>query len=96
MEQRIKVKIAEREYSLKAPNEESEEYIRLAAAAVNKKIAGYNVKYPGKTMVEILSFVALNEAIGSISLQKKLEAVKAEATTLQKDTDNYINSVTEK
>lgn len=96
MERRIKVKIAEREYLLNAPNEESEEYIRLAAAAINKKIAGYNAKYPGKTMVEILSFVALNEGIGSISLQKKLEAIKAEANALQKDTDNYLSSVIDK
>lgn len=93
MEQRITVRIAEREYVLMAPTPESEEYIRLAAAAINKKIAGYSAKFPGKNMVDILSFVALNESIGSISLQRKLQAVKDEASLLKKETDSYLDNI---
>lgn len=93
MEQRITVKIADREYTLMAPTPESEEYIRLAAAAINKKIAGYSAKFPGKNLVDILSFVALNESIGAIALQRKFEAVMAEAASLKKDTDSYLDSI---
>ena len=83
MEQRITVRIADREYVLMAPTPESEEYIRIAADAISKKIAGYSAKFPGKNMVDILSFVALNEGIGSVALQRKFEAVMAEAATLK-------------
>ncbi len=96
MEQRITVKIAEREYVLMSPNEETEEYIRLAAATINKKISGYSAKFPGKNLVDILSFVALNESIGSITLQKKIEGMIGEAKELKKDTDNYLDSIKEK
>lgn len=93
MEQKIKVKIAGREYVIMAPTEESEEYIRLAAAAIDQKITEYAVKFPGKNTQDILSFVALNESAGKIALMKKIETIKAEAIALQKDTDNYLDSV---
>ena len=93
MEQRITVRIADREYVLMAPTPESEEYIRIAADAISKKIAGYSAKFPGKNMVDILSFVALNEGLGSVALQRKFEAVMAEAATLKKDTDAYLDNI---
>ena len=56
MEQRITVRIADREYVLMAPTPESEEYIRIA-------------------------------------LQRKFDAVMAEAATLKKDTDAYLDNI---
>ena len=44
-------------------------------------------------MTDILSFVALNESISSIALQRRLNAVKEEADTLRKDMGNYIEEM---
>ncbi len=93
MAQRITVKIAERDYVFNAPNEENEELIRLAAAAINRKLAGYLAKYPGKNMVDILSFVALNECISSISLNRELDRLHKEAENLARETDAYLDNI---
>ena len=93
MDQRITIKIAEREYVLKAPTPEYEELIRLAAATINKKLAAYSAKFPGKNMVDILSFVALNECIGTLSAQRRLESLGQEVQALQRDTDAYLDHI---
>jgi len=93
MAQRITVKIAERDYIMNAPTPEMEEMMRLSAQSINKKIANYLAKYPGKSMVDILSFVALNESISNLIFQKKLDAVNAEAEALLKETESYLSNV---
>jgi len=90
MEQKITIRIAEREYKLKAATPENEELIRLAAAAINKRLASYSVSFPGKSLQDLLSFVALNECVSRLSLQRKLEAVQAEADRLLEDTEAYL------
>ncbi|MBR1872610.1 MAG: cell division protein ZapA [Bacteroidales bacterium] len=93
MEQRIKIRIAEREYSMKASTPQSEELIRLAATSINSRINGYLAKYPDKPMTDILSFVALNEVINGISMQRKLDSAKAEAERLKSLTDSYLDEI---
>ena len=78
-----------------APTPESEELIRLAAASINSKIAGYQTKYPGKNMSDILAFVALNESIGSISQQRALDSLKKEIESLKGETDSYLENIEE-
>lgn len=93
MGQKITIKIAEQEYVMNAPTPRDEEDIRLAASIINKKINGFIAKYPGRNMVDILSFVALNESISSISLQRKCNDIKDEAEELQRNIENYINDI---
>ena len=93
MGQKITTKIAEQEYVMNAPTPRDEEDIRLAASVINRQISGYITKYPGRQMTDILSFVALNESISSIALQRRLNAVKEEADTLRKDMGNYIEEM---
>lgn len=93
MDQRIKITIAEREYTMSAPTPKDEERIRLAATVINKKITGYTTKFPGRSMVDILAFVALNESIGSITLQEKLNMAEEEAGALHRDIENYIENI---
>lgn len=93
MDQRITIKIAEREYPMMARTPESEELIRMAAASINSKISGYLAKYPGKNMVDILSFVALNESIGSITLQRRLDEIKKEAEGINDATEDYLKDI---
>ncbi len=93
MDQKIKIRIAGKEYLMNAPTAEIEELIRLAAAKVNKEVSAYVAKYPGKEMVDILSFVALNEAIGGISRERKLTDAESEAAALARETENYIENI---
>lgn len=92
MAQKITVRIAERDYAFNAADAEQEELIRLAANAINKRLSGYLAKYPGKNMVDIMSFVALNETIGSLNLQRKLESLQQEIKALQEETDSYLDN----
>ena len=92
MAQKITVRIAERDYAFNAADAEQEELIRLAANAINRRLSGYLAKYPGKNMVDIMSFVALNETIGSLSLQRKMESLQKEIKALQEETDSYLDN----
>ena len=49
MGQNIKIKIAGNEYPLVASSPEMERMMRLAADAINQKLAAYDAKYPNKT-----------------------------------------------
>lgn len=92
MEQRITIRIAGKEYALKANSPAQEELIRKAASSINSKIAAYSAKFPTREMVDILSFVALNESMNSLGIQQSADAVKAEAEALQKDISSYLES----
>ena len=63
MEQSITIKIAGKDYPLKATSPEMEQLMRLAADSINQKLAAYDAKFPDKTLVDKLSFVALNETV---------------------------------
>lgn len=93
MAQKITIKIAGREYRMNAPTPEDEENIRLATEQINRKISAYLAKYPGRNITDILSFVALNESIGSITLQRRLNAFKEEVDSLEGDMRNYIDNI---
>lgn len=93
MDQKIKIRIAERDYNMSAPTPKDEERIRLAASVINRKISGYNTKFPGRSMVDILAFVALNESISSITLAERLNMATEEAASLHKDIENYIENI---
>jgi len=90
MGQEIKIRIAGKEYEMTAPTPELEGLIRKAADRVTDDVNAYVRKFPGKEMTDILSFVALNEALGKLSLEKKLSGLEAEADTLAKETESYI------
>ncbi len=93
MEQRITIRIADKEYTLKAATPEQEELIRKAADSVNKKINAYASKFASRPMSDLVAFVALNESINSLSIQKKLESVGAEAASLKEATDSYLKNI---
>ena len=90
MNQKISIKIAERSYNLTAPTPEREEVIRLAADAINRHLETLTRSYPGKSLQELLSIVALNECASRITLQREKAAHEAEAEQLVKDMANYL------
>ena len=96
MEQSITLKIAGKDYSLKANSPEMEQLMRVAAEAINKKMEAYDAKFPDKTTVDKLAFVALGETVGRLSYQKKLSSVNDEAKRMLGQTSEYLDTIDKK
>ena len=92
MDQDIKVTIANKEFKLVAHSPEMEERIRKAAEITNLTIAAYSRKFATKTPLDILCFVALNEAIQRLELQSRLEGIEKEAESVRMDIASYIEN----
>lgn len=93
MEQKIRIRIAGREYDLKSNSPEQEGQIRKSADMLNRMIDSYQSKYPQKDIVDILSFVALNQGISNLSLIQKLRDVEEESRDLQKGIEGYLDDI---
>ena len=96
MEQSITLKIAGKDYPLKATSPEMEQLMRLAAETINQKLAVYDAKFPDKTLVDKLSFVALNETVSRMSYQKRLSSVNEEAKRMLSQTSSYLDNIDKK
>ncbi len=93
MAQNISIKIADRPYSLKASSPEQEEVIRKAADEVNRRVRAYQDKLPGKGIVELLSFAALNVCMSNIGLQEQLKGMVHEEESLVKELEGYLENI---
>lgn len=96
MDQSITLKIAGKDYSLKASSPEMEQLMRVAAEAINKKVAAYDAKFPDKTTADKLAFVALSETVGRLSYQKKLSSVNDEVKRMLGQTSEYLDNIDKK
>ena len=92
-QQSISIKIADRPYSLKVTSPEQEDVIRKAADEVNRKISAYQDRMPGKGMVELLSFAALNVCMANINLQEQLKMLAQEEQGLVKELEGYLENI---
>lgn len=92
-EQSIKIKIAGREYPLKVNSQDHEEVVRKAADDINRMITIYQDKFPGKPLVEIMSFVALNVCTSNISLNRQLKNMKSDEEILAKELAGYLDNI---
>ena len=90
MGQKITLKIAGRDYSLTAQSEEQEATLRRAADAINNRLAAYTLSHPGKTALELMSLVALNETLFRMNVQKEIEQYKSSEEQLGQDLDRYL------
>ena len=93
MEQSIKIRIAEREYPLKVTSAEQEEDIRKAAQEINRQIQAYQSRYADKTLVEILSIMALNVCVNNIVLHKQVRSIKDAEENLARELDGYLDNI---
>lgn len=94
--QSITLKIAGKEYPLKASSPEMEHIMRIAAESINQKLSAYDAKFPDKTLVDKLAFVTLNETIGRISSQKKYSDLEEKINKMLSDTSEYLNNIERK
>ena len=93
MGQSIKIKIAGIEDPLVAASPEMERLMRLAAEAINQKLAAYDAKFPNKSLSDKLSFVALNETVSRLTYQKRLSEASEEGRKLQEDVESYLKNI---
>ena len=92
MSQSISIKIADRTYPLKVNSPAHEEVIRKAAEDINKMVAKYQDTFPGKGMIEILSFVALNTCMSNITLNKQMKEMTDAEEMLAKELEGYLEN----
>ena len=92
MSQSISIKIADRTYPLKVNSPEHEEVIRKAADDINRMVAKYQDRFPGKGMIEILSFVALNTCMSNITLNKQMKEMTDAEEMLAKELEGYLEN----
>ena len=90
MGQKITLKIAGRDYNLTAQSEEQEATLRRAADAINSRLDAYTLSHPGKTALELMSLVALNETLFRMNVQKEIEQYKSSEEQLGQDLDRYL------
>ncbi|MBE6234419.1 MAG: cell division protein ZapA [Bacteroidales bacterium] len=93
MAQSINIKIADKSYALKVSSPEHEEVIRKAADDINRKVKLYLDKFPGKGMIEILSFVALNVCMSNITLQRQAKEREDAEIRLAEELESYLDNI---
>ncbi len=93
MGQSVVIKIAGKEFPLKAASPEMEQMMRIAAEQINQKLADYSARFPDKTLADKLAFVALNEAVTKISFMHRMEALDKEVKDMTGETDKYLKSI---
>lgn len=93
MEQSINITIAGHLYPMRVNSPESEERIRKAAEIINGKVDSYLKRYPGKTMTQILSFVALNICKEKLELQQRMKKMSQNEEMLLKELEGYLDNI---
>ena len=90
MDQKISIKIAGRTFNLTAATPETEQLYRQAAEAINKRFASFTRSHPGKTASDLLSLVALNEAVIRLDMQREIDLSKSAEKQLESDLERYL------
>lgn len=91
--QSITLKIAGKEYPLKARNPEAEQLMRLAAEDINAMLAHYNASYPDKSEIDKLAFVTLSQAVGKISAQRTAAKLASDMDALEDQLGSYLAGI---
>ena len=93
MDRSITLRIAGKDYPLKASSPEMEQLMRLAAESINSKLEVYNSRFPGKDMTDKLVFVTLNEAVARIAAQRKIAVSDDRQKKLLELTSGYLDKI---
>ncbi|MBO7076738.1 MAG: cell division protein ZapA [Bacteroidales bacterium] len=96
MAQDITLKVAGKPYRLSAASPEMEQLMRLAAADVSEMVTKFDARFPDSSPEDKLVFVAIQEAAGKLSAQKKMSRLVAEVEELQGDVTSYLEGITKK
>lgn len=87
----VNIKISGRDYNLKARDAENEEFIRKAAALIDKKVGELRAANPGKNEVDLLTFVSINICVNYFASRRKLSSLEEELKVLDSELDSYLS-----
>ena len=93
MEHNIKVKIADRCYRQTIHSEQEEAHIRTAAAGVSELIQQLSSRYPGVSVIDVLTIAALNEGIENAELRERIASDERKFEKLSADLQTYVDSL---
>ena len=93
MAQDITLKVAGKSYSLSAASPEMEQLMRLAAQDVSAMMTKFEARFPDSSPEDKLVFVAIQEAAGKLSAQKKMSRLVEEVQTLESDVAAYLEGM---
>lgn len=96
MGQKISIKLAGRTFNLTAATPEAEQLYRQAADAINARFSALNRSYPGNTVSDLMSLVALNETVVRLSAQRELEQRQEAEKLLEQDLERYLKDAGKK
>lgn len=91
--QSITLKIAGKDYSLIAQSPEAEHFMRVAAENIRKMMESYDQKFPDKSVLDKLAFVALNETVSMLLAQRKLAKFTDEEAALEAEIESYLKTI---
>ena len=91
MDQKINVKIAGRTFTLTASSPKEEELYRTAADIVTRRFTAVNRSFPGQTVADLMSLVALTETVIRLGLQSEIDQYKNTEKQLEKDLERYLS-----
>ncbi|MCQ2157582.1 MAG: cell division protein ZapA [Bacteroidales bacterium] len=89
-EQNITLKIAGKEYALKAKSPEMEQIMRLAAEEINSVLSKYDEKFPDRTLADKLTFVTLNETMARLTAERRYSKLSQEVEEFANQTADYL------
>ena len=92
-EQSIKIKIASRDYPLKASSPEQERAMRLASESINKMIEYFSAKFPMQSEQDKLAFASLNASMSLLAAKKELADIQAEGKALLEQMQAYLDNI---
>lgn len=89
-DQNITLKIAGKEYALKAKSPEMEQIMRLSAEEINSVLAKYDEKFPDRSLSDKLAFVTLNETMARLTAERKFSKLSQEVDEFTAQTGEYL------
>ena len=93
MAQDITLKVAGKPYRLSACTPAMEQVMGLAAADVTAMMTKFDARFPDSSPEDKLVFVAVQEAAGKLSAQKKMSRLVEEVQALQGDVAAYLEGM---
>ncbi len=90
MDRNVTINIDGRVYQLVAKGEEEEEILRKAAKAVDERERRLRMSHSSKELVDLVTFIAINESRRALKLERSLNALQGEAAALTEELQSYL------
>ena len=89
----ITLNVAGKPYRLSAATPEMEQLMRVAAQEVSDMLTRFDSRFPESSAEDKLVFVAIQEAAGKLSAQKKIARLAEEVESLGADVAAYLEAL---